>query len=107
MTARRRKIHKTVGPKRSSYGPEPLLLIALALQWYVTNAYTIVAIAMNVNKPALKRPTLSPKFNNPIANEPRMTVKFNHERNVLSLAKKTFGSTLVGNAILLPGAVRI
>lgn len=36
-----------------------------------------------------------------------MTVKFNHERKVLSFAKKTFGSTRVGNAILLPGTVSI
>lgn len=30
-----------------------------------------------------------------------MTVKFNHDKNVLSLAKKTLGSTRAGNAILL------
>lgn len=79
--------------------------MAFALQWYVTSAYTIVPIASSVNRDAEIRPTLSPKFNNPMANDPRMTVKFNQERNVLSLAKKTFGSTRVGNAILFPGAV--
>jgi hypothetical protein len=31
-----------------------------------------------------------------------MTVKFSHERNVRSLAKKTLGSTRVGRAIFLP-----
>lgn len=40
-----------------------------------------------------------------MASDPRITVKFNHDKKVLSFAKKTFGSTRVGNAILLPGAV--
>jgi hypothetical protein len=44
----------------------------------------------------------SPKFNMPIARAPSMTVKFSHERNVLSLAKNTLGSTRVGRAIRLP-----
>lgn len=56
---------------------------------------------MNVNKPALILPTRSPKFNKPTPKEPKMTVKFNQERKVLSLAKNTFGSTLAGKAILL------
>lgn len=43
--------------------------------------------------------TLSPKFNKPTANPPKTTVKWSHERNVLSLAKKTFGSILTGKAI--------
>lgn len=34
-----------------------------------------------------------------------MTVKFSHERKVRSFAKKTLGSTRVGRAIRLPGAV--
>lgn len=61
----------------------------------------MVNMAMKVNKPALILPTESPKFNKPTPNEPKITVKFNHDKNVLSLAKKTFGSTLAGNAILL------
>jgi len=32
-------------------------------------------------------------------------VKFSHERKVRSFAKKTFGSTRVGSAMRLPGAV--
>lgn len=67
----------------------------------------MVPIAINVNNDAEILPTLSPKFNKPIANEPKMTVKFNHDKKVLSFAKKTFGSTLVGNAILLPGAISV
>jgi len=47
--------------------------------------------------------TLSPKFNNPTDKPPNMMVKFNHDRNVLSFAKKTLGSTLVGKAIFLFG----
>ena len=35
-----------------------------------------------------------------------MTVKFSHERNVLSFAKNTFGSTRVGRAIFLPAKER-
>lgn len=58
-------------------------------------------MAMKVNKPALILPIWSPKFNNPTPKEPKMTVKLSHERNVRSLAKKTFGSTLAGRAILL------
>lgn len=65
----------------------------------------MVPMASNVNSDAEILPILSPKLSNPMAREPRMTVKFNHERKVLSLAKKTFGSTRVGSAILLPGAV--
>lgn len=34
-----------------------------------------------------------------------MTVKLSHDKNVRSLAKKTLGSTRVGSAIRLPGAV--
>lgn len=49
------------------------------------------------------RPTRSPKFSSPTASPPRMTVKFSHDRNVRSLAKKTFGSTRVGRAMRLPG----
>lgn len=47
--------------------------------------------------------TLSPKFSNPTDNPPSMMVKFSHDKNVLSLAKKTLGSTLVGKAIFLLG----
>lgn len=56
-------------------------------------------MAMKVNNPAEILPTESPKFNKPTPKEPKMTVKFNHERKVLSLAKNTLGSTLAGNAI--------
>lgn len=62
----------------------------------------MVPMAIKVNKEAEILPTLSPKFNKPMANEPKITVKFNHDKKVLSFAKKTFGSTLVGKAILLP-----
>ncbi|KAH3667591.1 hypothetical protein OGATHE_003114 [Ogataea polymorpha] len=65
----------------------------------------MVPIAINVNKEAEILPTLSPKLRRPIASDPRTTVKFSHERNVLSLAKNTLGSTLVGRAIRLPGAL--
>lgn len=34
-------------------------------------------------------------------------MKFSHERNVRSLAKKTFGSTRVGSAIRLPRYIHI
>ena len=102
-TANSRKKHSNVGPNLSSYGPDPLRLIAAALQWYVTNAYIILPIAIRVNNAALILPTLSPKFNNPTPRPPSITVKFNHDRNVRSLAKNTLGSTLVGNAIFFPG----
>jgi hypothetical protein len=55
-----------------------------------------------VNRKAEMKAGRSPKFNMPIARAPRMTVKFNHERNVRSLAKKTLGSTRVGRAMRLP-----
>jgi len=69
----------------------------------VNSAYTIVAIATTVKRNAEMNAGLSPKFSIPIARAPRMTVKFSHDRKVRSLAKKTFGSTRVGRAILLPG----
>ena len=47
--------------------------------------------------------TLSPKLRSPTDNPPSMMVKFNHDKNVLSLAKNTLGSTLVGRAIFLLG----
>jgi hypothetical protein len=96
-----KKKQSMVGPNRSSYGPDPLNLIALALQWYVTKAYTMVNMAINVNKPAETRPTESPKFKSPTPRDPKMTVKLSHDKNVLSLAKNTLGSTLAGRAILL------
>lgn len=102
MTAARRAIASTVGPNLSSKPLCPLILILFARQWNVTNAYIIVAIATKVNRPADIWPTLSPKLRRPTASPPRMTVKFNHERKVRSLAKKTFGSTRVGSAIRLP-----
>lgn len=92
----------TVGPNRSSNPLWPLILMLFALQWNVTSAYTIAAIATNVKRPAEICPTLSPKFKRPTARPPRMTVKLSHERNVRSLAKNTFGSTRVGRAIRLP-----
>lgn len=61
----------------------------------------MVNMAMKVNKPALILPIWSPKFNKPTPKDPKMTVKLSHERKVRSLAKKTFGSTLAGRAILL------
>lgn len=100
-TATNKKIHNIVGPSLSSYGPDPLILMALALQWYVTNAYTIVSIAIKVNKPAEILPTESPKLSKPTPRDPKITVKFNHDKKVLSLAKNTFGSTRAGKAILL------
>lgn len=125
MRAKKKKRTKTVGPNRSSKLPWPLFLIAAALQWKVTSAYNIVPIATNVNRPADIRPTRSPKFNSPTASPPRMTVKLSHERNVRSFAKNTFtfqgqsfrrlklrekgertlGSTRVGRAMRLPGAL--
>jgi hypothetical protein len=62
----------------------------------------MAAIATRVKRPAEMRPTESPKFRSPTARPPRMTVKLSHDRNVRSLAKKTFGSTLVGSAMRLP-----
>jgi len=60
-------------------------------------AYNIVPIATNVNRPADMRPTLSPKLSRPTARPPRITVKLSQERNVRSLAKKTFfGELSVG-----------
>lgn len=47
--------------------------------------------------------TLSPKFSKPTDKPPSIMVKFNHDKNVLSLAKNTLGSTLVGKAIFLFG----
>ncbi|KAJ9104855.1 hypothetical protein QFC19_003816 [Naganishia cerealis] len=100
-TAINKKKQSIVGPKRSSYGPDPLNLMALALQWYVTKAYTMVNMAINVNKPAETLPIESPKFKRPTPSDPKMTVKLSHDKNVLSLAKNTLGSTLAGRAILL------
>ena len=45
---------------------------------------------------------LSPKLSSPTARPPRRTVKLSHDRKVRSLAKKTLGSTRVGNAIRFP-----
>lgn len=61
----------------------------------------MVNMAIKVNNPALILPIWSPKFNKPTPKDPNITVKFNHDKKVLSLAKKTFGSTLAGKAILL------
>lgn len=71
----------------------------------MTRAYIIVAIATTVNRKAEMKAGRSPKFNIPIARAPRITVKFSHERNVRSLAKKTLGSTRVGRAIRLPALI--
>ena len=62
----------------------------------------MVAIATSVNRKEEMTAGLSPKFNMPMARAPRITVKFSHDKNVRSLAKKTFGSTRVGRAIRLP-----
>lgn len=62
----------------------------------------MVAIATTVKRKADMKAGRSPKLSIPIASAPRMTVKLSHERNVLSLAKKTLGSTRVGRAIRLP-----
>lgn len=93
---------KKVGPKRSSKPACPLIRIDLARQWYVTSAYTIVAMATPVKRKAEIKAGRSPKLSMPIARAPRMTVKLSHERNVRSLAKKTLGSTRVGRAMRLP-----
>jgi len=77
----------------------------LARQWNVNKAYIMADMATRVKRPAEILPILSPKLSRPTARPPRMTVKFSHERKVRSLAKKTFGSTRVGRAILLPGIV--
>jgi hypothetical protein len=82
--------------------PGPLIRIDFARQWYVNNAYNIVAIATAVNRNAEMKAARSPKFNMPMARAPRITVKFIHDRKVRSLAKKTLGSTRVGRAIRLP-----
>jgi len=58
-------------------------------------------MAMKVNKPAEILPTESPKLSKPTPKDPKITVKFNHDKKVLSLAKNTFGSTRAGKAILL------
>ena len=62
----------------------------------------MVSRAMTVKKKEEMKAGWSPKLSMPTARAPRMTVKFIHERKVRSLAKKTLGSTRVGNAILLP-----
>lgn len=100
-TAIKRIIARTVGPKRSSKPAVPLILIDRARQWYVNRAYSMVSNATPVNRKAEIKAGRSPKLSMPMESAPRMTVKFIHERNVRSLAKKTFGSTLVGRAIRL------
>ena len=62
----------------------------------------MVAIATTVKRKAEMKAGLSPKFSIPMASAPRITVKFSHDKNVRSLAKKTLGSTRVGRAIRLP-----
>lgn len=59
-------------------------------------------MAVTVNSMADRRLMRSPKFSNPMANPPSTTVKFNHDKNVRSLAKNTLGSTRTGSAIRLP-----
>ena len=103
-TAANRKKARTVGPYRSSKPAWPLCLMLLALQWKTYRAYSMLAIAIRVNMPALIWPTRSPKFKSPTARPPRMTVKLSQLRKVRSLAKKTLGSTRVGSAIRLPGS---
>ena len=102
-TARSRMIARNVGPKRSSKPAWPRMRIDLARQWYVNKAYSIVAMDTTVNRNAEMKAGRSPKFSMPMARAPRITVKFSHDRNVRSLAKKTLGSTRVGRAIRLPG----
>lgn len=62
-------------------------------------------MATPVKRKAEMKDTRSPKLSMPMARAPRMTVKLSHDRKVRSLAKKTLGSTRVGKAIRLPGAV--
>ena len=63
-------------------------------------------MATIVKSPAQIRDVASePKLSRPMERPPRMTVKLSQERKVRSLAKKTLGSTRVGRAIRLPGAV--
>jgi len=101
-TARSRIIAKNVGPKRSSKPAWPRIRIDFARQWYVINAYIMVAIATPVKRNAEMKAGRSPKLSIPIASAPRTTVKLSHDRNVRSLAKKTFGSTRVGSAMRFP-----
>ncbi len=61
-------------------------------------------MAIKLKREAEILPILSPKFNKPTASDPKITVKLSHDKKVLSLAKKTLGSTLVGRAIRFPGA---
>ena len=65
----------------------------------------MVSIATPVNRKAEMKAGRSPKFSMPIAKAPNITVKFSHDKNVRSLAKKTLGSTRVGRAIRLPRVV--
>ena len=59
-----------------------------------------------MNKAAqIKEVASWPKFRRPMERPPRMTVKFNQERKVRSLAKKTLGSTRVGRAMRLEEGV--
>lgn len=102
-TAMSRMRASKVGPKRSSKPAWPRIRIDFARQWYVNNAYSIVAMATAVNRKAEMKAAWSPKFSMPMARAPRITVKFIQERKVRSLAKKTLGSTRVGRAIRLPG----
>lgn len=67
----------------------------------------MVSMATPVNRKAEMKAGRSPKFSIPMARAPKITVKLSHDRNVRSLAKKTFGSTRVGRAIRLPEMVRI
>ena len=78
-----------------------------ARQWNVYRAYSIVAMATSVKRPAEIRPTRSPKLRRPMARPPRMAVKLSQDRKVRSLAKKTLGSMRVGRAMRLPGMEKI
>jgi len=73
--------------------------MADARQWYVMRAYTMIAIAMKENIPALIFPILSPKLSKPTDKPPSMTEKCSHDKNVRSLAKNTLGSTRTGSAM--------
>lgn len=97
-----RMMAKNVGPKRSSKPAWPRLRIDFARQWYVNKAYSMVTRATPVNRKADINAGRSPKLSIPMARAPRMTVKFIHDKNVRSLAKKTLGSTRVGRAMRLP-----
>lgn len=104
--------HNTFGP-HFSWNPTGLLnSIILTLYKYSPAAYIKLATAVTVNPNAAYKSAFLPpscvvvKFNNVVAMAEIMILNSNHERNVLSAAKCTFGSILIGTNIFLPGGAR-